>query len=156
MRTVRELSAGGVIYRSHGGKFEIALIHARNRWALPKGHVEQGETTDATAVREVREETGLEGRPVAKLGEIRYSYRVKAGEEVFRINKRVHFYLLRYTRGDVANHDNEVDEARWLPIDEAIERLKFATERKMARRALSVLTARWRRRHQSRAEPKSQ
>jgi 8-oxo-dGTP pyrophosphatase MutT (NUDIX family) len=156
MRTVRELSAGGVICRSHGGRFEIALIHVRNRWGLPKGHIERGETFAATAVREVREETGLEGKLIAKLGEIRYSYRTKTVGEVIRINKRVHFYLLRYIRGDVANHDHEVDEARWLPIEEAIEHLKFASERKMARRALSVLTARDRQRKRPSAEPPSQ
>jgi 8-oxo-dGTP pyrophosphatase MutT (NUDIX family) len=156
MRTLRELSAGGVICRSHGGTFEIALIHVRNRWGLPKGHVEPGETFDATAVREVREETGLEGRVIGKLGEIRYSYRAKpeAGE-LIRINKRVHFYLLRYIRGDVANHDHEVDEARWFSIEEAIKNLKFASERKMARRALSVLASRRRQRNRSTAEPPS-
>jgi 8-oxo-dGTP pyrophosphatase MutT (NUDIX family) len=157
MRTVREVSAGGVIYRSRGGTLEIALIHVRNRWGLPKGHIEPGERFGQTAVREVREETGLEGKLTGKLGEIRYSYRAKTtGGEVIRINKRVHFYLLRYIRGNVANHDHEVDEARWLPIHEAIERLKFASERKMVRRALGVLTARDRQSKRSTAESPSQ
>lgn len=155
MRAVREVSAGGVIYRRHEGTLEIALIHVRNRWGLPKGHVETGERFGETAVREVREETGLEGKVSGKLGEIRYSYRGKTAEgEPIRINKRVHFYLLRYVKGDVRDHDHEVDEARWLPIEEASGRLRFATDRKMVRRALGVLMARERKRMQSgSAEP---
>jgi 8-oxo-dGTP diphosphatase len=142
MRAVREVSAGGVIYRKHAGAIEIALIHVRHRWGLPKGHVEEGESIDETAVREVREETGLEGRVRKKLGDIRYSYREKRrGGEPVRIYKRVYFYLLRYIKGDVRDHDHEVEEARWFPISEAINVLKFATERRMVQRALAVLTA---------------
>ena len=142
MRTVREVSAGGVIYRKHRGAIEIALIHVRHRWGLPKGHVEEGESLNEAAIREVREETGLEGRMRRKLGDIRYSYRDKrTGRGAIRIYKRVYFYLLRYLRGDVRDHDHEVDEARWFPIEAAIHTLKFATERKMVQRALAVLTA---------------
>ena len=141
MRAVREVSAGGVIYRKHAGAIEIALIHVRNRWGLPKGHVEKGESNSDAALREVREETGLEGRMRKKLGDIRYSYRDKrTGRESIRIYKRVYFYLLRYLKGDVRDHDHEVDEARWFPIEEAIQTLKFATERRMVKRALAVLT----------------
>jgi len=141
MRAVREVSAGGVIYRKHAGAIEIALIHVRNRWGLPKGHVEKGESNSDAALREVREETGLEGRMRKKLGDIRYSYRDKrTGREPTRIYKRVYFYLLRYLKGDVRDHDHEVDEARWFPIEEAIQTLKFATERRMVKRALAVLT----------------
>jgi 8-oxo-dGTP pyrophosphatase MutT (NUDIX family) len=143
MHAVREVSSGGVIYRRHAGATEIALIRVRNRWGLPKGHVEEGESVDQTAVREVREETGLEGRVSRKLGDIRYSYRdkVTTGEPI-RIYKRVSFYLLRYLKGDVRDHDHEVDEARWFPIEEAIKNLKFASERKMVQRALAVLAPR--------------
>jgi 8-oxo-dGTP pyrophosphatase MutT (NUDIX family) len=141
MRAVREVSAGGVIYRKHAGAIEIALIHVRNRWGLPKGHVEKGESNSDAALREVREETGLEGRMRKKLGDIRYSYRDKrTGREPIRIYKRVYFYLLRYLKGDVRDHDHEVDEARWFPIEEAIQTVKFATERRMVKRALAVLT----------------
>lgn len=140
--TVREVSAGGVIFRRHAGGLEMALIHVRNRWGLPKGHVEEGEGVEKAALREVHEETGLEGRVIKKLGDIRYSYRDKTKDgRAVRIYKRVHFYLLRYLKGDVRDHDHEVDEARWFPIDEAIKILKFATERKMVHRALSILTA---------------
>jgi periplasmic divalent cation tolerance protein len=144
-RTIREFSAGGVIYRRNGDDFEVALIHVRNRWGLPKGHVEEGERVEEAALREVREETGLEGKLIRKLGDIGYSYRDKNKEhEPVRIYKRVHFYLLRYIRGDVRDHDHEADDARWFPIEQAIKQLKFATERKMVHRAWSMLTARQR------------
>lgn len=145
IRTVKEFSAGGVIYRRTGDDFEVALIHVRNRWGLPKGHVEEGERVEEAALREVREETGLEGKLIRKLGDIGYSYRDKNKErELVRIYKRVHFYLLRYVRGDVRDHDHEADDARWFPIEQALKQLKFATERKMVHRALAMLTARQR------------
>ena len=143
IRTVSEVSAGGVIYRRGADDYEIALIYVRHRWGLPKGHVEEGERDEEAALREVREETGLEGKPVRKLGEIRYSFRDRTkGDAAVRINKRVHFFLLRYLKGDVRDHDHEVDDARWYPIEQAIKLLKFATERKMVHRAMAMLRAR--------------
>jgi 8-oxo-dGTP pyrophosphatase MutT (NUDIX family) len=143
MRTVRETSAGGVIYRDEQGHIEIALIHVGKRWGLPKGHVEKGERIEQTAVREVREETGLQGKVEKKLGSIAYTYRAKkkSGEPI-RISKRVYFFLLKYLQGDVQGHDHEVDEARWFPAEEALDTLAFATEKKMVRRGLSILSQR--------------
>jgi 8-oxo-dGTP pyrophosphatase MutT (NUDIX family) len=148
MRTVREVSAGGVIHRLGNGQFEVALIRVGKRWRLPKGHPEKGERLEAAASREVREETGLEGKIISKLGDIHYWYRTKGetGEPV-RIFKKVHFYLFRYLGGEVHSHDHEVDEARWFPIQEAIESLAFASERRMVRKALNLLNARARSAH---------
>ena len=124
MRTVREFSAGGVIYRRRGDQVEVALIHTGKRWGLPKGHVEKGERVEETAVREVREETGLLGKLDRKLGQISYTYRGKSQEgRPLRIAKRVTFFLLEYLAGEVHGHDYEVEEARWFPLDQAYAKL---------------------------------
>jgi len=140
VRTVREISAGGIVYRRNKGATEVALIRVRNRWCLPKGHVEEGEGVQEAALREVREETGLEGRVVTKLGDITYWYmnKTKEGESI-RIFKRVYFYLIRYLRGDVRRHDQEVEEATWFPIEDVMTKLSYPTEKKMMRKALAFL-----------------
>jgi 8-oxo-dGTP diphosphatase len=140
VRTVREISAGGIVYRGDHGGTEVALIRVRNRWGLPKGHVEEGESVQETALREVREETGLDGRVVAKLGDITYWYTNKTHEgEPIRIFKRVYFFLVRYLGGDVRQHDEEVEEASWMPIGEAVNKLAYPTEREMMRKAIAFL-----------------
>ena len=131
-----------MVYREQHGRIDVALIHVRTRWGLPKGHVEPGEHINETAVREVREETGLLGKIERKLGSISYTYRAKSKDgEPIRISKRVRFFLLGYLEGDVHGHDYEVDEARWFPIEKALGKLVFATEKKMVRKALSILTS---------------
>lgn len=136
MRTVREVSAGGVIYRRRKDRVEVALIHNGKRWGLPKGHVEAGERVEETALREVREETGLSGKLERKLGQISYSYRGKSRQgDPIRIAKRVTFFLLEYLDGEVHGHDYEVEEARWFPLGEACAKVSFASEQKMIRRA---------------------
>ena len=140
--TVRVISAGGVIYRQQRGEVEVALIRVRDRWGLPKGQVEEGESLQDTALREVREETGLDGKIVAKLDDITYWYTQKsdAGEAV-RIFKRVYFYLFRFLKGDVSRHDHEVDEVRWFPMPEAQQQISYATERKILIKASAFLEA---------------
>jgi 8-oxo-dGTP pyrophosphatase MutT (NUDIX family) len=137
----REFSAGGVLVRRLRGRWMLAAIRPGGKppglWALPKGLVGDGEKPDATALREVSEETGVEARLVEKLGDIRYVY-TWAGERVFKI---VSFYLLRYRRGRLGDlapeHRHEVAEARWLPLDEAEQLLAYGGEREMARKALA-------------------
>lgn len=140
VRTVREISSGGIIYRRHKGVAEVALIRVRGRWRLPKGGVEEGEGLQETALREVREETGLEGRVVEKLGDITYWYTNKTKEgETIRIFKRVYFYLIRCLKGDVGRHDEEVEEACWFPIEGAVKKLAYPTERETMRKAMAFL-----------------
>jgi 8-oxo-dGTP pyrophosphatase MutT (NUDIX family) len=136
----REFSAGGVLVRRLRGRWWLAAIRPAGRppglWALPKGRIDPGEGAEAAAVREVREETGLEGVPLRKLADVRYVYTWE-GERIFKV---VSFFLLRYRRGRLApEHAHEVDEARWLPLEDAPLLLAYDGERDAARTALAVL-----------------
>ena len=114
---------------------EILLISTQNgrRWQLPKGHIEEGEKPEQTAVREVREETGVTGEVTATLPGVEYWY-VEKG--VRRIHKQVDYYLLRYTDGDVSNFDPvEVSGAAWFSWDEGIAAISFENERRVLREA---------------------
>jgi len=121
----------------------VAAIRPAGRakpvWALPKGLIDPDETAEATALREVAEETGVESEAVGKLGDVRYVYTWK-GERVFKV---VSFYLLRYRRGRLGDLPpstaHEVDEVRWLPLEEAPRLLAYRGEREMAERALAQL-----------------
>jgi 8-oxo-dGTP pyrophosphatase MutT (NUDIX family) len=125
------------------GEWRLAAIRPGGRkpgtWALPKGLVDPGEDPAATALREVREETGVEGRLLGKLGDVRYVYTWE-GERIFKI---VSFYLVRYSRGRLGDLPPEtafeVAEARWLPLEEAPRLLAYKGEREMAERARSAL-----------------
>jgi 8-oxo-dGTP pyrophosphatase MutT (NUDIX family) len=142
----REFSAGAVLVRRLRGRWWLAAIRPGGKpegtWALPKGNIGRGESPEETAVREVTEETGLVGRSVGKLGDVRYVYTRRGGERVFKV---VSFYLLRYLRGridDVAPaFRREVAEARWLPLEEAQKVLSYAGEREMAQKALAMLAS---------------
>jgi 8-oxo-dGTP pyrophosphatase MutT (NUDIX family) len=139
----REFSAGGVVVRRLGGRWFLAAIRpagkAQGVWALPKGLVGRGEPPAETALREVREETGVEGRLERKLGDVRYVY-TWAGERIFKV---VSFYLVRYRAGRLGDvppeHAHEVAEVRWLPLENAPRLLAYGGERDMAVRALSAL-----------------
>jgi 8-oxo-dGTP pyrophosphatase MutT (NUDIX family) len=134
----RESSAGGVVVRGE----ELVVITPTRRAAngarvlgLPKGHIDPGETAQQAAEREVREETGITAELLAELGEVRYWYR-RGGRT---IPKSVVFYLFRYVEGDTADHDDEVEEARWMPLREARTALSYSGEREMVERALLLL-----------------
>jgi 8-oxo-dGTP pyrophosphatase MutT (NUDIX family) len=133
-----ELSAGGVVVR---GEQVVVIVPTRRAsdgssvLALPKGHIDPGDTALEAAEREVREETGIVAEPVQQLGEARYWYR-RDGQT---IPKSVSFFLFTYVSGDTADHDDEVEEARWIPLKDAQTELSHAAEREMVTRAVAHL-----------------
>jgi 8-oxo-dGTP pyrophosphatase MutT (NUDIX family) len=143
-RAAREVSAGGVVVR--GGEDvkeeQIVVIVPTRRapdgsrvLALPKGHIDPGETALAAAEREVREETGILAEPVGELGQARYWYR----RDGRTISKSVSFYLFRHVGGNTDDHDDEVEEVRWIGLNDALTALTHASEREIVARALASL-----------------
>jgi 8-oxo-dGTP pyrophosphatase MutT (NUDIX family) len=131
-----EFSAGGVVVRGD----EVMVIVPTRRGAgggrvlaLPKGHPEPGENAEQAAAREVREEAGVWGDLIESLGEVAYTYERKG----HRIAKRVEFFLIEYRGGDPADHDHEVDDARWMPLSQAALALTYEGERRVLARAIS-------------------
>jgi 8-oxo-dGTP pyrophosphatase MutT (NUDIX family) len=139
--TKEQVSAGGVVYRRRGGGAEVALISVgdEGRWQLPKGLVGRGESPVEAALREVGEETGLSCEVEAELERVEYWYFSKGGARRVRFHKYVHFYLMRYVSGDVSGHDDEVNEARWVALEEAGAMLAFKGERKALEQAREII-----------------
>jgi 8-oxo-dGTP pyrophosphatase MutT (NUDIX family) len=140
----REFSAGGVLVRRLRGEWVVAAIRPAGKppglWALPKGQIDEGETGETTALREVGEETGAHGASLGKLGDVRYWFNWE-GERIFKV---VSFFLVRYERGRLgdipAEHQHEVAEVRWLPLGEAPRLLAYRGEREMAEKAIARLS----------------
>jgi 8-oxo-dGTP pyrophosphatase MutT (NUDIX family) len=134
------VSAGGVVYRRSDDGVEVILASRRTRrgdlaWGLAKGGIEGNESMEDAAVREVREETGIEAVIEDSLGDTKYMY---VWEDV-RIRKTVHFFLMRATGGDVDDRDDEMEEVRWFPLDRAMKRAAYRGERDVLRRAADRL-----------------
>jgi len=139
--TMDQISAGGVAFRWKDSHSEIAIVSVKPklRWQLPKGIVDADESPQQAAVREVREEAGVETDLIKLIETIEYWYRsVKYGKPV-RFHKFVHFYLMEYKSGDVANHDHEVEEARWVSFEEALKLLDFKSERDVVEKAREMI-----------------
>jgi 8-oxo-dGTP pyrophosphatase MutT (NUDIX family) len=134
----QEVSAGGVVVR---GDRVVVIVPTRRAadgssvLALPKGHVDPGESAIQAATREVREETGIVAEPMCELGLTRYWYR----RDGHTVAKAVHFFLFTYLDGDTADHDHEVEHARWIGLDEAQQQLTYPAERDMVARAVQRL-----------------
>lgn len=132
MTTVSDFSAGGIV-RDSEGRIAVIKRHpagGRPMWGLPKGHPKKGEGTLAAALRETSEETGLSVEPVPGTAPelITYWFVDSAGD---RVHKRVEFYHMKSTGGDITAHDGEVEEVRWVTLDEALELVTFENERTM-------------------------
>ena len=136
-----QTSAGGVVFRREGGGAEVVIVSvgAQNRWQLPKGLVDEGENPEVTAVREAREEGGVTSEVVQHIETIEYWYAGLDNGIRVRFHKRVHFYLLKYIAGDTKDHDWEVNEARWVPIEDAATQLAFDNERRVMGRARELI-----------------
>lgn len=151
MKTERQISSGGVVFRINpsspplekGGKGEIkiALISVKGGsvWCLPKGLLEKGEGLARAAHREVREETGVDGRILKLIDYIKYFYTHKDKDKTMRYLKIVYFFLMEYTKGNVRNHDLEVDECKWFPIDEAIKMIEYDDEKEILKKAKGMI-----------------
>jgi len=144
----REFSAGGVLVRRLGGRWMVAAIRPAGKpaglWALPKGRIDEGESGEATALREVAEETGAHGRSLGKLGDVKYVYtwppKPAEGERIFKV---VSFFLVRYQGGRLGDvpeaFRHEVAEVKWLPLADAPRLLAYGGEKEMAKKALGFL-----------------
>lgn len=139
--TKDQVSAGGVAFRRVNSEIEVAIVSVKPslRWQLPKGIVDPGETPEVTAVREVREEAGVDTELLKLIQTVEYWYqRVQYGKRI-RFHKFVHFYLLKFISGDVADHDHEIAEARWESPGRAIEILAFKSEREVVTKARELI-----------------
>lgn len=132
-----EFSAGGVVYRRGEEGIEVVLVGRRRErlWALPKGKPDGDEVPEETALREVREETGLEARIEQPLGEVAYWY---TGVDGQRVHKKVVYYLMQPTGGDVANHDHEFDDVAWVHLSEAERLLTHRNQLHILRRVAEL------------------
>jgi ADP-ribose pyrophosphatase YjhB (NUDIX family) len=140
LRTVNELSAGGLVVDRAAQRPQAALIARHDRrgrlvWSLPKGHVEEGESVEEAAVREVEEETGIRGRLLAPLGAIDFWF--VADDR--RVHKTVHHFLLEAEDGALSDADIEVVEVAWVPLEDVAARLGYSDERRLAERAVELL-----------------
>jgi 8-oxo-dGTP pyrophosphatase MutT (NUDIX family) len=133
-----EYSAGGVVYRRNMGGYDIVVVQRARHddWSLPKGHIEAGETLEQAALREVKEETGLDARIVDDIGEIVYFYRRPKGSLV---RKTVHHFLMEAAEGDLGDPNWEVSEVRWIPISEAHTLLSYQNDKGIVSKAQEML-----------------
>ena len=141
--TQTQTSAGGVAFRKNADDVEIAIVKItpEMRWQLPKGLVDEGESNESAALREVREEAGIEADLIEPIDTIEYWFVGQYNGPRTRFHKFVHFFLMRYRSGDVRDHDLEVEEARWVGIDDAVRMLAFKSEKDIVEKARGLIAS---------------
>ena len=132
-------SAGGVIFKKEADTFEVALIAMKNKtvWTLPKGIIDKGEQPEESAVREIKEETGLTGKIIDALGDKSYWFYLK--NENAKCRKTVSYFLLQYVAGNIGDYCWEVDEAKWFALDDAIKQVSYKSDREILEKAKEKL-----------------
>ncbi|MBP6944192.1 MAG: NUDIX domain-containing protein [Candidatus Omnitrophica bacterium] len=130
-----QYSSGGVVYRKTGAGTEIVILTRGQGkvFCLPKGKIEQAETPEQAALREIKEETGLTGIIEKEIGKIKYSFELEKEKAV--VNKTVTFYLVKYISGDTKDHDTDAEDVRWLPVKEALKIMTYPSERSIVEKA---------------------
>lgn len=140
----REFSAGGIIFQE--GANDLQFLLARNQsmtrpevdyWGFPKGHLEEGESSEKAALREVEEETGVKAEIIKKIGQSKYIY--TSEKEVEKIFKIVTLFLMKYLSGEARPQDGEISEVIWLPENQVTDKLSFSEDRKLFKKALEIL-----------------
>lgn len=138
-----EESAGGVLIQPRDSENLACLIKVKTRggnptWRLPKGAIEEGESAREAGLRETREETGCRGEVLSEVSDIEYWYTRRHDEtnEKIRVRKHVRFFVMKYAAGDVADHDDEVETARWFPLSEAVRKISYDAEREVLQEAI--------------------
>jgi 8-oxo-dGTP pyrophosphatase MutT (NUDIX family) len=139
--TLEQISAGGVAFRENSSATEVAIVavNPSRRWQLPKGIIDAGESDEQAALREVREEAGIECELLEKIETVEYWYVATDRGERVRYHKFVHFFLLKFVAGDINDHDHEIAEARWVSPAEAIEMLAFKSEKDVVGKASELI-----------------
>lgn len=132
----RAFSAGGVVYKFENGELKILLISTKEgkTWSLPKGLIEKGENAKETALREIKEETGIDGKIIDEIGETSYWFSME-GEKYF---KTVKYFLVQYTGGQI-NPQWEISSAQWFSPEEALEKLTYKTDKEILKKALEKI-----------------
>jgi len=141
MKTKFEISAGGVVFKKVEGRVFVVLIAVKGGkiWTLPKGLVEKGEKLEDAALREVKEETGVTGQVLGRIDKIElWFFQTENGEKV-RHHKIVYYFLIKYTGGDVEEHDWEVDDVRWFEIEEAMEMASYKKDKAILKKAYEMI-----------------
>lgn len=142
---IRQFSAGGVVYKRNRNQVSWLIRRAKPSeyykgtagWSLPKGWIDVGEKSQDAAIREVKEETGVEAKIVSKIGEMKYFFVDENKEKVFKI---VTYYLMEYAGETGKGFDEETEEIKWVTIDEALERVRYKNEREMVENGNKLLS----------------